>query len=363
MAYEGVDYPFFHEAWVFQIAIIALITLGIHVVFKLVYNKVIGRLENSHQLWDDVLLRAFSKPFLYFIWIYSICSIAHIVSEHLHDYQATFSIIPHLRFWGSLLVVVWFFMRFISGLEVSVMQACQRRGKCFDKTTIIAIGKTTRVLVLVLAALVGMQTYGVSISGLLAFGGIGGIALSFASKDMLANFFGGWMIFLDRPFAVGDDIRSLDKTIEGKVEDIGWRVTRIRTPEKKALYIPNSVFSQISIENATRIVHKRIKAFVGVRYTDAKKVVPIVNEIREYLKNHTCIDKKEDITTNLDNFGDSSLNILIQAFTKVTDGQKFQALQEEIFIKAIEIIENHGARCAFPTRTLDITDSNISKIT
>ena len=113
-----------------------------------------------------------------------------------------------------------------------------------------------------------MQLFDYSVSGLLAFGGIGGIAVGFAAKDLLANFFGGLMIYLDRPFSVGDWIRSPDKEIEGTVEDIGWRLTRIRTFDKRPLYIPNSIFASISVENPSRMSNRRIYEKIGIRYDD-----------------------------------------------------------------------------------------------
>ena len=92
-----------------------------------------------------------------------------------------------------------------------------------DETTVTAIAKLARVSIVITAALMAMQTLGISISGVLAFGGIGGIAVGFAAKDLLANFFGGLVIYLDRPFKVGDWIRSPDRDIEGTVVKIGWR--------------------------------------------------------------------------------------------------------------------------------------------
>ena len=124
----------------------------------------------------------------------------------------------------------------------------------------------------VLSALMVLQSLGVSVSGLLAFGGIGGIAVGFAAKDMLANFLGGLSIYLDRPFAVGDWIRSPDRSIEGTVEDIGLRVTRIRTFDQRPLYVPNSTFSSVSLENPSRMTNRRIYETIGVRYEDAGRV-------------------------------------------------------------------------------------------
>ena len=106
-----------------------------------------------------------------------------------------------------------------------------------------------------------------------------GIAVGFAAKDLLANFFGGLMVYLDRPFAIGDWIRSPDREIEGTVEEIGWRVTCIRTFDKRPIYVPNSVFTQVTVENPSRMLNRRIYETIGVRYDDAAKVRDIITDV------------------------------------------------------------------------------------
>ena len=161
-----------------------------------------------------------------------------------------------------------------------------------DPTTVSAVAKLLRASVIITALLIAMQLLGYSVSGLLAFGGIGGIAVGFAAKDLLANFFGGLMIYLDRPFSVGDWIRSPDKEIEGTVEDVGWRLTRIRTFDKRPLYIPNSVFASISVENPSRMTNRRIYETVGIRYCDMDSMNNIVQQVTQMLKDHDAIDMK-----------------------------------------------------------------------
>ena len=106
---------------------------------------------------------------------------------------------------------------------------------------------------------------------MLTFGGVGGLIVGLAAKDLLSNFFGGMMIYFDRPFKVGDWIRSPDRQIEGTVERIGWRMTIIRTFDKRPLYVPNSVFSSIVVENPSRMLNRRINETFGLRYQDADK--------------------------------------------------------------------------------------------
>ncbi|MDW3125364.1 mechanosensitive ion channel family protein, partial [Vibrio sp. 1974] len=168
-----------------------------------------------------------------------------------------------------------------------------------------------------------MQAFGLSLSGLLTFGGVGGLIVGLAAKDLLSNFFGGLMIYFDRPFKVGDWIRSPDRQIEGTVERIGWRMTSIRTFDKRPLYVPNSVFSNIVVENPSRMLNRRIYEVVGLRYDDADKVPEIITAVREMLKNHKDIDTRQTLIVNFDTFGPSSLNFFIYTFTKTVNWVRY----------------------------------------
>lgn len=132
-------------------------------------------------------------------------------------------------------------------------------------TSIHAIVQLLKIIVLVTAILSLMRVFKMDITALVTLGGIGGVGIAFATKELLANFFGGLLIILDRPFEVGDWIRSPDKQIEGTAEHIGWRLTRIRTFDKRPRYIPNSIFLTLVVENASRMSHRRIKTKFGMQ--------------------------------------------------------------------------------------------------
>jgi MscS family membrane protein len=200
-----------------------------------------------------------------------------------------------------------------------------------------------------------LQTLGVSISGILAFGGIGGIAVGFAAKDLLANFFGGLMIYLDRPFAVGDWIRSPDREIEGTVVNIGWRLTEIRTFDQRPLYVPNSVFANIALENPSRMRNRRIYETIGVRYCDAGKMQVIVDEVRAMLSSHPDIAPDRTLIVNFNAFAASSMDFFVYTFTRTTDWVAFHGIKERILLEIVRIIESHGAEFAFPTSTIHIS--------
>jgi MscS family membrane protein len=207
---------------------------------------------------------------------------------------------------------------------------------------------------MITAVLLVLQAFGFSISGVLAFGGIGGIAVGFAARDLLANFFGAMMIFLDRPFSVGDWVRSPDREIEGTVEEIGWRLTRIRTFDKRPLYIPNSVFTTLAVENPSRMHNRRIYETIGIRYDDIGVMAPIVADVETMLRAHEAIETDATLMVNFVDFGPSSVDFFVYCFTKTIVWSEFHVIKQDILLNIARIITQHGAEIAFPTQTLHI---------
>ena len=320
-----------------------------------ILNKVIDRLElhakKSKTVWDDALIEACRKPAIWLIWILGVNFAAGIAAERMASpLQALIDPINRLAviFLGALFVT-----NFIKRAERNLVDP-DYMAKPMDATTVIAIGKLLRASVIITAILVALQLFGYSISGLLAFGGIGGIAVGFAAKDLLANFFGGLMIYFDRPFSVGEWIRSPDKEIEGTVEDIGWRLTRIRTFDKRPLYIPNSVFASISVENPSRMSNRRIYETVGIRYTDIASMDKIIDQVTTMLLEHPDIDTQQTMIVNFNKFSESSLDFFVYTFTKTTDWILFHKIKQDVLLKVAKIVEANQAEIAFPTSTLHI---------
>ncbi|MDX9837581.1 MAG: mechanosensitive ion channel family protein [Azoarcus sp.] len=337
---------------VLQVFIVVLLV----VVANFFLRRVLARLEERTRMtatpWDFALVSAARKPLTLLAWVVGITFAARIVQSHAD--AALFEVVAPARTIGVIGCITWFLVRFISNVQDGVMAQRLAQGESVDRTTVDAIGKLLRISVLITAVLVGLQSLGFSISGVLAFGGVGGIAVGFAAKDLLANFFGGLMVYLDRPFVVGDWIRSPEKEIEGTVEDIGWRLTRIRTFDKRPLYVPNSVFTQITVENPSRMTNRRIKETIGLRYADIDKVAPIVADIKAMLRAHPEIDQAPTMIVNFTQFAASSLDIMVYTFTITTGWVDFHEIKQDVMLKIAEIIERHGAEIAFPTRTLHV---------
>ncbi|PIS01038.1 MAG: mechanosensitive ion channel protein MscS [Chlamydiae bacterium CG10_big_fil_rev_8_21_14_0_10_35_9] len=338
--------------WVIEVFIIIFLSLILSYIATRFYKKAYPRLQKTHRPWDDALLKALIVPLKGFIWFIGFIVAVHMIAWHAED-KSYVQVVSGLREIGIIILFVWFLVRFIRQIELNLAKPRPGKRK-LDETTIRAIIQLLRLSVLITAGLILMQEFGIPVSGIVAFGGAGGVAVGFAAKDLLANFFGALMIFLDRPFAIGDWVRSPDRNIEGTVEHISWRLTRIRTFDKRPLYVPNSVFLNISIENPSRMHNRRILTNIGLRYKDAGKVQAIVKEVEEMLKNHPEIDTSKTLFVHVVNFGASSIDFQIYTFTKTTNWIHFQAVQQDVFLKTLDIIHQKGAEIAVPERTVNL---------
>ena len=347
--------------WALQVFVIVLAALLLNFGVKLFLHRLTKQAESSENPWDDAFIGAVFKPLRALIWIIGILFAADIIASRT-DVEI-FKAIDPIRDVSIIAILAWFLIRFIKEYEKAFISWRGKRGVSVDLTAIHALAKLVRAAIFITAALVMMQTLGFSISGVLAFGGIGGIAVGFAAKDLLANFFGGIMIYLDRPFKVGDWIRSPDKEIEGTVEEIGWRQTRIRTFSKRPVYVPNSIFMNIIVENPSRMSHRRIFETIGIRYDDIHVMDAIVNEVKQMLKDHEEIDQTQTMIVNFNEFKDSSVDFFIYVFTKTTNWIKYHEVKHEVLLKISKIIEGHNASIAFPTRVIHVDNVSHGTIT
>ena len=335
-----------------QLTLILLVLTGVLAHFLLgAFVRRLHRLAlaSSHN-WDDVLITALETPVRVVLWVV----VVHLALRIYALAPALHQLLVQAYDTALVLLLTWFLHRLIGGVQHELLREGAGRTASKDRATVQAIAKLVRIALWMVASLMVLQSLGVSVSGLLAFGGIGGIAVGFAAKDLLANFFGGLSIYLDRPFAAGDWIRSPDREIEGTVEDIGWRLTRIRTFDQRPLYVPNAVFSQIAVENPTRMFNRRIYETIGLRYQDSAKMRTIVTQVRSMLESNEDIDQSRTLIVNFVSFGASALEFFIYAFTRTTVWVEYHAVKQDVLLQVLEIIHANGADVAFPTQTLKL---------
>ena len=336
----------FTNPLVVKVFVVILCTAIVSFVSRRMINKMKGLVENTDSLWDDALLGSVRQPLNLLIWILGVSLAAELIADNHNDLQIP--MIASIRYLGFIALLAFFAVRVVTEIEKTYI------AKGSDETTVTAVAKLVRISLVITAGLMTLQTLGVSISGVLAFGGVGGIAVGFAAQDLLSNFFGGLVIYLDRPFKVGDWIRSPDREIEGTVIKIGWRLTEIRTFDQRPLYIPNSMFSTISLENPSRMLNRRIYETIGLRYADIDKLGAIVADVEAMLRTHPDIDIQRTLMVNFNAFSDSSLDFFVYTFTKTTNWVKFHSIKQDVLMQIATIISKHGAEMAFPTTTVHI---------
>jgi len=342
---SGIDHEWL---WTIQVFFVVLITVFANFFARRLLTRMTLKLGYTNTHWDDIVVKAMLRPLTWIVWLIGLSFAADII--YAETKSPIFTASDSIRDVGILICITWFILAFIRGAE----QEFAEHSEAMDRHTAEALSKLVRLAVIITAAMVILQTLGFSISGVLAMGGIGGIALGFASKDLLANFFGGLIIYLDRPFSIGDWIRSPDRNIEGTVEKIGWRVTQIRNFESRPIYVPNSVFTNIIVENPSRMANRRIYETIGLRYSDLASMDKIVSEVTEMLIADDAIDSNKTMIVNFNAFSDSSLDFFIYSFTKTTEWVKFHQIKQDVMLRIARIIESNGAEIAFPTSTLHV---------
>ena len=205
------------------------------------------------------------------------------------------------------------------------------------------------VLVIGLASI--LEVWGINVGGLLAGLGIGGLAFALAAKDTAANIFGSVALLLDKSIRIGEWIKVGE--VEGTVEDIGMRTTKIRSFEKSLITLPNQVIANSPIENYSRRGVRRIKMTLGVTYnTTSQQMEQILLDIKSMLKNHPSIAQKETMLVNFTSFDDSSLGIFIYTFSNTANWAGYMNIKEDINLKIMKIIEDNDTEFAFPSQSL-----------
>ena len=327
-----------------QFIVVILFAWGVSLATKRYW---LDRLGDENKPVQSAWIRALGLPLMVLPWLLALVYMAHQWFSHSesgwHDYL--------LMVERGLLILVpaWMCWR-VSAEASSLMNAMGPQWR--RRISGSVLGRVLQVMVLLVTLASIAQMLGYSLSTLLAFGGIGGIILGMAAREWLANFFGGLMLMLDRPFTEGDWIRSPDRDIEGHVEQVGWRLTRIRTFDRRPLYVPNSLFTGIVVENPSRMRNRRMVENFGVRYQDLDKLPMIFSRIMELVEENPDIDCSEPKYACFIRYDDSALLCQVRVHIKQTDRVGFLQVQQWVLMIIAQVVAEQGADFAYPTRVL-----------
>jgi MscS family membrane protein len=342
----GVSLWQFIAAFFFLLAGMVLKKISDH-IFE---QKLIPLFKKTKVDVDNLFLEAVSKPLGFLLLIGGIAVSLAILPLPLEPNVSGFVFeIVKIAF---ALDFLWFLFRLVDIGVKYLARLAERTESKLDEQLVPLVSRAIKFTIGAISFLWLMQLMGYNVSSLIAGLGIGGLAVALALQDTLSNFFGSVFIFLDRPFLVGDLIQIED--IEGTVEDIGFRSTRIRTYPATLVSIPNKTMANATIDNLSKRPKRRVTQTIGVTYeTNADQMEKAVSAIKDIIEGEEGVDK-EFIVVRFSDFGNSSLDIMVIYFTRDVNFVQHVEVKEKINLAIMRKLEEFGLSIAFPTRSIYI---------
>lgn len=335
------------------------IALGIFLLF-LLFRKLFTKyvfailLKLSRKIRGKFLpnvFLSFEKPFQ---WFFIIIGIYVAVKYYPYLNHTNPSFIKVIRAF-IIFLVTWGMFNLASTSSLLFKTINEKTSIKIDEILIPFLSKTLQFIIIAISISVVLQEFDYEIGGFITGLGLGGLAFSLAAKDALSNLFGGIIIITEKPFTIDEWIMT--PSVEGTVEDISFRSTKVRTFAQALVTVPNATLANEPITNWSKMGKRQITFNVRLTYDTPKETIKNVsNTIKAYLTNHPEIHQ-ETIFVNVDQYEEYGLDIFLYFFTKTTDWGKYLEIREEINLKILDIIEQEGAQIAIPSRKL-YTDSD-----
>lgn len=327
------------------IALVSLLSLNLFLKKILIATKRKKNLKEGD--WHYHLDYAALTPARVLLWILLASFLTDLIARELH-YPSWINPIQGMRNGAIVICFAWFLLRWKRVVHATILSRHSAERPAFDLLSVQVVGRLFTIAVYFLSTLIILQLFGLDVGPLIAFGGIGAAALGFASKDVVANFFGGVMLSFTRIFSVGDLIQIPQKNIEGYVEEIGWYLTSIRDLEKRPLYVPNWLFATEMVVNQSRMTHRRFEQTIGIRYEDIHKTEEILKRIQAVLKTDENVDPAVPHYTVLKGFSPSTVDLEIKAYLQTTRIEEYKLASQSILLKVYSVIEECGAQMPLP---------------
>ncbi|MFQ5355489.1 MAG: mechanosensitive ion channel family protein [Mariprofundaceae bacterium] len=337
--------------WLFSSLILFVAIVAQKIVLKTFHILTQKLADRTATELDNLLLEAAEKPASWLIFIIGIIATVHILNPPIEIFPML-DLADQLGRIISISLGIWFLWRLTDGLAVYFKARAAKTETSLDDQLVPFIAKTLKIFIVITGVLVVAQNLGYSITGLIASLGIGGIAIAMAAKDTIANIFGSIMILIDRPFTVGDWIKTSE--FEGVVEEVGFRSTRIRTFAKTLVNVPNSSLANMVIDNIHAMPKRRIKMRIGITYsTTPARMQAAIEGIEKILCEHPGVDQDFSLV-KFDEFEDCSLSIFLYYFSKSTKWAEYLQVRQEVNLQIMELLESLELEFAFPTRTVHL---------
>ena len=326
-----------------------IIYLGLLTFISFFLKKTLKKIAKRFPIdrWKGRVDTIFYLPSSLFLWVFGVCLIVSLVAVHFQlplVYTYSYSFFKT----AVIFTLAWIFLRWKKEIERDLIYF-KHTIKKIDMSHVHMIGRLISIAVISIFLLIILQIWGLDMVPLMAFGGVGAAALGFAAKEVIANFFGGMMLWINRPFVLGDYISLPDRGgLEGVIEEIGWYLTVVRDKDKRLVYLPNAIFSTISVVNTSRMSHRRIQITVGIRKEDFAKLEELTKTLKEVFETHPSVDAYLPINVVFSSFGAYSLELFIEVYSKETRYKQFLLVKQEALYLLYKTIQQMGIQVPNP---------------
>lgn len=338
------------EVWQY-LAIFLLLILGLvlrRVALYLLKRRITALVELTEREWLARLVEAASAPLATLI-------MAVVLRIGYPKLGLAEGMVGALEVAVRVLVVVslvWATYRFVEVLADRLAAKAETTDSKLDDQLVPLVRRSLKAFVVVAGALFILQNLNVNVGSLLAGLGIGGLAVALAAKDTIANFFGSIMIFVDRPFQIGDWI--VVDGVEGIVEEVGFRSTRIRTFQNSLVTLPNARFTETKIDNFGARQYRRVFVTLNLTYdTTPEQMQAFVEGVRAILQANPST-RKDYYEVHMSGFGAHSLDVMLYFFFEVPSWSDELRERHNVFLEIMRLARELGVAFAFPTRTLHL---------
>ena len=326
------------------IVIFCLILLLRKFFTKIVLTFLQRLVKNTETYYDDRVVSALKSPIrfafivialhLFFLVIYKETAVIQKILDTLIVYT-----------------IFWAILAMTEALRGIIYHATSRFNPDLSKEMGNFIVTILKIFIGGVGLAAILTVWGINVTALIASLGLGGLAFALAAKDTASNLFGSFALLADKSIRIGEWVKV--GGVEGVVEDVGMRTTKIRSFQKTLITVPNQLVANQPIENFSRRGARRIKMHIGLTYgTTSEQIVAIKNEIETMLKNHEGISQKDSLLVYFDAFGASSLDIFIYTFTATANWAKYLEIKEDVHLKIMQIVERNGSSFAFPSQSI-----------
>ncbi len=300
--------------------------------------------KRTETFYDDRIISALKHPirFLFVIVAFHVFFLL-IYKETTFIKNVLDTLVVYTLFWAILNIV--------EALKELTYAATSKFNPDLSKEMGNFILAILKILIAGIGLAAILTVWGINVTALIASLGLGGLAFALAAKDTASNLFGSFALLADKSIRIGEWVKV--GGVEGVVEDVGMRTTKIRSFEKTLITVPNQLVANQPIENFSRRGIRRIKMHIGLTYgTTSEQLLKIKADIEAMLRSHEGISQKDSLMVYFDSFGDSSLNIFIYCFTATANWAKYLEIREDVHVKIMQIVEANGSGFAFPSQSI-----------